>query len=129
VLLWLLLIGRLLHARWQGRYTSSFIRVRLYMLDTFLYRFIKWLWNYDKIELYLLSSFTVPVKFWNWYTLTFRVTNYNCIYCAGIWYIGELLSGTYGIVSAHGLIVACTFIPGSITYLHGCLIVRCFINH
>lgn len=47
-----------------------------------------------------------------------------CVCHTGIWFVGELLSGIYGIVSAHGLIVANTFIPGSMTYLHGCYIVR-----
>ena len=45
------------------------------------------------------------------------------LYCTGVWFVGELLSETYGIVSAHGLIVANTFIPGSMTYYHGCFMV------
>ena len=48
---------------------------------------------------------------------------YVCICLTGVWFVGELLSGIYGIVSAHGLIVANTFIPGSITYLHGSFMV------
>lgn len=43
--------------------------------------------------------------------------------CTGLWFVGELISGIYGIVSVHGLIVANTIIPGSMTYLHGCYIV------
>ena len=42
----------------------------------------------------------------------------------GPWYIGELLTGVYGLVGVHGVIVAGHFLPGSLTYLHGGLQVR-----
>ena len=37
----------------------------------------------------------------------------------GPWYIGELMTGVYGLVFAHGILVAGHFLPGSMTYLHG----------
>ena len=43
---------------------------------------------------------------------------------AGPWYIGELLTGVYGLVGVHGVIVAGHFLPGSLTYLDGVLQVR-----
>lgn len=43
---------------------------------------------------------------------------------AGPWYIGELLTGVYGLVGVHGVIVAGHFLPGSLTYLNGVLQVR-----
>ena len=43
---------------------------------------------------------------------------------AGPWYIGELLTGVYGLVGVHGVIVAGHFLPGSMTYLNGVLQVR-----
>ena len=37
----------------------------------------------------------------------------------GPWYFGEILTGVYGSVSVHGIIVGGQFIPGSMTYIHG----------
>ena len=39
----------------------------------------------------------------------------------GPWYVGEVLTGVYGLISVHGLYVAGHFLPGSMTYLHGIL--------
>lgn len=39
----------------------------------------------------------------------------------GPWYVGEVLTGVYGTVSAHGVNVVGHHLPGAMTYLHGIL--------
>ena len=37
----------------------------------------------------------------------------------GPWYVGEIISGKYGLVTAHGVFVDGHFLPGSMTYFRG----------
>ena len=41
----------------------------------------------------------------------------------GPWYVGEVMTGIYGLVFVHGVAVAGHFLPGSMTYLTGAIMV------
>ena len=46
-------------------------------------------------------------------------TECPCMLFTGPWYVGEVLTDVYGLVSVHGVRVAGHFLPGSVTYIHG----------
>ena len=52
-----------------------------------------------------------------------------CVVRPGPMYVGELLTGVYGVVTVHGLYVGGVFLPGSMTYLHGILQVYMYNIH
>ena len=120
MLLWLLLIGRLLHARLQGRGRCQNTHAVFSYLCTGLSNGYETLARKNSVYYPLLVCL---LNFGIGMYVPHNYVNSASTCCTGIWFVGELLSGTYGIVSAHGLIVANTYIPGSMTYLHGCCIV------
>ncbi|XP_065919104.1 transmembrane protein 62-like isoform X2 [Dysidea avara] len=91
-LLWLLFVGWLLYSKWRGRH-GTVVPAGLM----------------GHCEIIASKNFL-------FYPTIIFLLNYGI----GPWYIGELLSGVYGIVTVHGLFIPGTFIPGSKTYLHGC---------
>ena len=42
---------------------------------------------------------------------------------SGPWYVGEVMTDVYGLVFAHGVVVTGHFLPGSMTYLNGIIMV------
>lgn len=50
-----------------------------------------------------------------------------CVY-VGPWCAAELLSGVYGLIFPHGLLVRGHFLPGSMTYLYGTMLVSVLLD-
>lgn len=103
----------LLLTNFRSLLQMEFLFVWLSLLSTLL---LSWLSSGSHYFQPLVRS---PRVFW---PLVFYITYFGI----GPMYVGELLTGVYGVVTVHGLYVGGVFLPGSMTYLHGILQVLTF---